>query len=380
MSKLDEVIAGLNKKFKSGIITTSKDESTFSGKERVSFDNPSLSYLFFGGFIVHTLWEISGAYSSGKSALSMYIAGKFQKHYKDKWNSKIEELQNIESPTKQQSEQLNELLSTGHKRVVWLDSEHSLTDYDWATKNGLDVDDLVYIKPQEESAEQLLDVVLALIESGEVCLVVIDSLAALTSGAALAKQLDEKTYCGIAAPLTTWTGKVLSMLNRYDCSIICINQQRDTLNSMFPSTHTPGGRAFQYGTHVRLELRKGKALDEKFNEIPQKEDTYWGQTTEIQILKNKVTNPSRRMSKITITFDKGIYSLNDTINQAISIGLIRKAGAWFSIQDADGNVKVHENGDTMKWQGLANVIKYMQEHPEVYQEVYDAVNEIICRE
>ena len=60
--------------------------------------------------------------------------------------------------------------------------------------------------------------------------------------------------------------------------------------------------------------------------------------------------------------------------------LTKKAGAWFSIIDETGEAKVHENGDTMKWQGLANVIKYMQSHEDVYKEVYEAVNEVICRE
>ena len=379
MPSLDEVIKSLNKNFKTDIITKDNNASTLGNRERVPFRSPSLQYLFFGGLPVHTLWEISGQYSSGKTVLTMDIAGQFQKYYKDKWEKEVEELQAVSNPNKTQKERLNKLLENGYKKVVWLDSEHSL-DSTWAAKNNLDVDDIIYIKPQEESAEELLDACLALIASDGVCLLVIDSVAALTSGAALNKSLTEKTYCGIAGPLTTFTSKLLPIMNKFDCTVICINQQRDTLDAMFKQTHTPGGQAFKYGTSCRLELRKGKSLDDNCNEIPNKEGYHAGQIIEVQVLKNKLSNPSRRITRLTLMYETGLNPVVDTINLAITLGLIKKAGAWFSIIDDNGEAKVHENGDTMKWQGLANVIKYMQSHEDVYKEVYEAVNEVICRE
>ena len=86
------------------------------------------------------------------------------------------------------------------------------------------------------------------------------------------------------------------------------------------------------------------------------------------------------MTKFSITYDIGIDEFNDCINMAISLGLIKKAGAWFSIVDENGEVVVHDNGDTMKWQGLANVINYMREHEDVYKEIYDKVIELVERD
>lgn len=379
MSKLTDVIAGLNKKFKTDIITTDKDKATFNTKDIVPFPSPSLTYLFYNGFKTRSLWEISGCESSGKSSLCEAIAGEFQRYYEKKWEDEVAQLQAIEKPNKNEKARLDELLDNGYKRVAWLDSEHSL-QVDWCEKNKLDVDKLVYIKPQEESAEALLDSTLALIESGGICLLVIDSIGALTSGAALQKSLEEKTYCGIAGPLTTWTGKILPMLSKYDCTVICINQDRDVLSSMFPATRRPGGRGFHYGTHCQLSLRKGKPIDESFNEIPNKEESHFGNMIEIQVLKNKLGNPRRRCCKVTLTYEGGICPLNDYISIAIATNLIVKAGAWFSIIDDDGNLLTDSEGNNMKWQGLKNVIAYFESHPVEYEELRKKVDEIITAE
>ena len=376
MAKLDDVIASLNKKHKTDIITKDREGVTFNIKERVPFITAPFMYLFHGGLPVHTLWEVSGVTSGGKTTFCLATGGQFQRYYKKKWEDEVNELKFIDKLNKNQKERLDELLIEGHKKVVWLDSEHSM-DIEWAIKNGLDVDDIIYIKPQEDSAESLLDDTIDLIRSNGVCLLVIDSVSNLTSGAALSKSLEDKTYCGISGPLTSWTGKLLPLLNKYDCTVICVNQERDVINSMFPQSRTPGGQAFKYGCHVRIAFRKGKAIDETCSEIPNKEESYYGNMSEVQILKNKITKPDRRCCKFTITYDKGIYPINDTLFMAISLGLIKKAGAWFSIVDDNGEVVVHSNSDTMKWQGQANTLKYLEEHEEVYKEIYDKVIELV---
>ena len=376
MSKLDDVIAGLNKKFKTDIITTNKDEATFVCKERVPFPNPALNYLFYGGLPVHTLWEASGEMSGGKTSFCLAVAGQFQRYYKKKWEDEVAKLQAIEKPNKNEKARLDNLLENGYKKVAYFDIEHSF-DVEWAIKNKLDPDDIVFIKPQEESAETLLDTSLSLIESGGICLLIIDSLAALTSGSALQKSLEEKTYCGISAPLTTWTSKVLPMLSKYDCTVICVNQERDSIGAMFPTTTTPGGRAFKFGCHCRLAFRKGKPIDENYAEIPQKEESYYGNKVELQILKNKLCPPKRRKASFTIAYDHGIYALVDYINISISLGIIQKAGAWFTLVDSEGNMVTDEDGNNCKWQGMKNVIAYMEEHEGIYKELAKAVDEAI---
>ena len=164
MSKLDNVIKELNKKLKNDIITMDKDAITFNSKDSVHFLSPSLEYMFHGeGFKTNTLWTIRGEFSSAKTSLSLSIAGQFQKHYKKKWEDRISYLQSLEKPSKNEKMELINLLDDGYKRVLFVDVEQSL-DSDWSSKNGLDISDIVFIKPASESAEEILETVLQLIQ------------------------------------------------------------------------------------------------------------------------------------------------------------------------------------------------------------------------
>lgn len=342
----------------------------YIGKEEcqcIYVDNPSHLYITDNYVVTHN------------TTFCLATAGEFQRYYKKKWEDEVEQLQAIEKPNKNEKARLDELLDNGYKKVLWLDSEHSM-DILWAQKNNLDVSDIIYIKPQQESAEELLEITLNLIATGGICLLVIDSLAALTSGAALQKSLDEKTYCGISAPLTTWTSRVLPMLNKYDCTVICINQERDSIGSMYPATHTIGGRAFAYGCHCRISMRKSKPIDENYNEIAQKEESYYGNKVDVQILKNKMCLPKRRKSSFLITYDHGIYALYNYINIAVSVGLIVKTGAWYALNNENGEPLIDSEGNTMKWQGLKNVIAYFEGHDQEYEELKQKVEEIITAE
>ena len=375
MPKLDDIIKNINKKYKANVITTDINAITFENKETIPFPSPSFTYLFHGGFPTHTLWEVSGELSSGKTVWCMAVAGQAQKYFKDKFDKEVAELSEGK-PTKEQQEKLTLLLERGYKKVVWLDSEHSMYDAEWIAKCGLDFADVIYIKPQDQTAEELLQMTIDLIKSDGVGLVVIDSLATLSSKAALEKDLMDKTYAGISAALTEWTRQVLSLLNQYDCSVICINQQRDVIGAMFPTTNTPGGRAFKYGTHVRIQLRKEKAIDENYDEIPNKEETYHGQLTAVQILKNKVTKPDRRLCKFTISFNDGISAVNDTFIMALGLGIIDKGGAWYSILDEDKKPKEY-NGTTLKFQGKKNFIAFMKDNPDFADELRKQVEEAV---
>ena len=375
LSKLDDAIKKLNKNHGQEIITTDKDAVAFEVKDRVPFPTPALTYLFGGGMPTETLWEISGNFSSGKSSICEAIAGEFQRYYKATWEDRVAELKSIEKPTKAEATELATLKEEGHKRVLWLDAEQSMKDISWVRKNKLDPDDIVYIRPDEQSAEELLDDVIKLVETGGVCLVVIDSLASLTSASALKKDLTEKTYCGISGPLTTFTSKILPLLTAKGCTCICINQERDVLNAMFPTTNTPGGRAFKFGCHVRLSFRKGKGLDEKLSEIPNNSESFYGQLAEVSVIKNKATPPKNRLAKFTITYDNGVFGENDTVNLAIALNIINQSGAWFSYVDENGEV----GANNLKWQGKPNVLNYVLEHKDFYNELKRRVEEQIIQ-
>lgn len=362
MAKLDELIKDMNKKFKTPIITTNPNEDTFLSKYTIKTDIPALTYLFHGGYPAHTLTEVSGALSGGKTSLCMKLLAVAQKQFKEQYQKEYDELSALDKPTKQQKERLAHLIDVGYKKCLWLDSEHSF-DFKWAVKNGVDIHDMLFMEPQDESAESLLQAILDLIDSDGIGFVVIDSLATLTSSAALKKTLEDKTYCGISGALTTWTGELLPKLKKHDCTVMCINQERDVLNAQFPTTNTPGGRAFKFGCHIRMSIRKTKAIDQTYAEIPNKDETFYGQICEIQILKNKATKPDRRISRFTITFDGGVDKLNDIFEMCVTFGIISKSGAWYSIDNEEGEPETY-NGTSLKFQGKPKFIAFLKENPE----------------
>ena len=131
------------------------------------------------------------------TTLCFSIVGQAQKKFEQDYKNELEKLQAIEKPTTAQKTRLAELLENGPKRVVYLDSEHS-TDKSWMARNGVDIDSIIFIFPQEESAEELLQTTLDLVQTGQVGLLIIDSLATLVSQQAFDKELTEKTYCRIS--------------------------------------------------------------------------------------------------------------------------------------------------------------------------------------
>ena len=170
------------------------------------------------------------------------------------------------------------------------------------------------------------------------------------------------------------------MLHKHDCSIIAINQIRDIINSQFPATRYPGGHALSHACDVILSFRRAKPIDEDFKEIANKSDYYFGQYFEVHLDKCRIYKPDRKLTRQAIIFDKGLYPLLDTINIAIDYNIITKSGAWFSIEDEEGNVKVDENGETMKFQGLTNVVKYFESHEKEYNELFEIVTERVCED
>lgn len=379
MSKLDEVIKNINSKMKYDLITTDINAVAFNSNEAVPFPTPALTSMFPCGFRTKTLWCFAGEFSSAKTSTAMAIAGCFQKYYKQKWENRVAELQALDKPNKNEKKELLELLDNGYKKVAFIDVERT-ADSDWASKMHFDMDDCIYVKPTAESAEDLFDIVLDLIRSDGICLVIIDSLAAMFSEAQAEKSMKEKTYGGIASVVTTAITKIVPLLGKHDCSVICINQLRQTLGAQFPTWHMPCGEALKYHSSAILFFKKGKAIDESYKEIPNKSETYFGQYIDIHMNKSKIAKPTRRIVTTSIIFDKGLYPLLDTINMAIDYGIISKSGAWYELDDEEGNPIIDSDNETMKWQGLTNTVKYFETHEKEYQDLFNKVTAEVCKE
>ena len=255
------------------------------------------------------------------------------------------------------------------KRVVYMDCENTL-DVVWAKKLGVDTDTMIIVKPTNQSAEQIFQMILDFINTGEVGLVVIDSLGVMVSQQALDKDMTEKTYAGISGALTTFCEKVVGPVGKHQALVIGINQIRANMNSMFGGTTTPGGHAWKHACSVRMEFRRGKFLDAKGKEVPRNTETPYGNVVEVSMPKNKTCPPTRHLGRYTLTYADGIDYFSDLLELALLYDIVEQSGSWFKVIDISSGEILAD-----KLQGATALKSYLSDHPEILKIVEDLVNE-----
>lgn len=300
MSKIDEVMKDFNKKFKEDLVHTGLSEYDY---ERIPFTSPRLNYMTFGGLPMGKLIEFYGEEHGGKTTTAMDVVANYQ--------------------------QLDVA-----RRVLWVDCENTF-DNVWANKLGVNVEEVIMLQPTNQGAEDIFQFILDMIDTGEVGLVVIDSLGAMYSNQAKAKSLDEKTYGGISMALTQFSDKAVGFCQRHKCTIIGINQLRDDLNSTFGGTKTVGGRGWKHNVIARLEFRMGKFIDENNKDLNRSAENPAGNMVMVTMKKNKTCPPTRRTGFYTLKYLEGIDFISDLIEVALKYGIVEKSGAWYQIVDID---------------------------------------------
>ena len=344
--KLDSLMADLNKKAKEEII--SKGISTFKEYAKIPFTSPRMNYCTFGGLPVGKLIEFYGEEHGGKTTSALDIVANFQalerKHAEDD-SSYVE------------------------RSVLYCDCENSL-DEEWARKLGVDVDSVYLLQPKTQSAEEIFDLILSVISTGECGLFVIDSIGAMISKQAYEKSVEERTYGGISLALTNFSAKAEMLCAKFKCTGIGINQIRDDLNSSWGGYKTPGGRAWKHLCMCRFQFSRGKFFDDKYSELSRGADSPVGNFVNLSITKIKSAPPTRRTGFYTLRYDTGIDYLYDLIEVAIKLEVIIKSGAWFDLVDEDGD-------SIKKVQGEAAMYSYLAENEAERQFVEERVNLLI---
>lgn len=326
MATINEVMKDFNKKFKADLAHVGLPQYDY---ERIPFTSPRLNYMTFGGIPRGKLIEFYGEEHGGKTTTALDIVANFQQLYPD-------------------------------LKVLWVDAENTL-DVVWATKLGVQVEELLILNPEAQGAEDIFQFVLDMIDTGEVGLVVIDSLGVMVSNLAMyEKEIAEKTYGGIAMALTNFSKKAEGLCQRTKCTCIGINQMRANMNSMYGGMTTTGGQAWKHNCSVRLEFRRGKFIDDDNKELTRGAENPAGNKVEVSMIKNKTCPPTRRTGFYTIKYLSGIDYLSDLIEVCIKDGIIDKAGAWFTIIDT-------ESGEVLsdKIQGQANVNKFLSDEANI---------------
>lgn len=322
--KLDEIIKNTNKKFKEEIITHGLSDFSY---KRIPFTSPRMNYCSFGGIPVGKITEFYGEEHGGKTTTALDIVANYQH-------------------------------SDDGRDVFYVDAENTL-DVEWAKKIGVDVDKMYILQPKSQSAEEIFQIICDAVDTGEVGLWVLDSIGALMSAQELEKTMEDKTYGGIAKPLTLFGKRIEMLMQRHKCTGIGINQDRQDMNSMYGGTTTPGGKAWKHFCAVRMRFARGKFIDEKGNELTRSAESPAGNIVMMSMTKNKTCPPTRRTGFYTLNYEFGIDYLKDLVDVAIKFDIVQKSGAWFDIIDT-------ETGEIIegKIHGQSNVTEYLEEHPE----------------
>jgi recombination protein RecA len=311
---LEVALKEIEKQYGKGAVMILGDEASHMQVEAISSGSLALdNCLGVGGYPKGRIVEIYGPESTGKTTFALHAIAEVQKN-------------------------------GGY--AGFIDAEHAL-DPNYAKNLGVDIDSLILSQP--DSGEQGLEIAEALIRSGAVDIVVIDSVAALVPQAEIDGEMGD-AHVGLQARLMSQAMRKLSgVLAKSNCIAIFINQIREKVGIMFgnPET-TPGGRALKFYASVRLEIRRGEQI--KIG------DQIVGNQAKVKVVKNKVASPFKSC-EIDIIFGKGISRSGEIVDIGVDQELIQKTGAWFSYKDQ----KIG--------QGRENTKKYLEENPAVADEI-----------
>ncbi len=320
LKALEHALADLDKQFGKGSVIK-------MGSEAIAKDIPVIhtgcltldEALGVGGIPRGRIVEIFGPESSGKTTVALHIVAEAQK---------------------------------AGGIAAFVDAEHAL-DPAYAKKLGVNIDELYVSQP--DTGEQALEITEALVRSGALDVVVIDSVAALVPKAEIDGEMGD-SFVGLQARLMSQAlRKLTGIINKTGCVAIFINQLREKVGVLYGSPETtPGGRALKFYSSVRLDVRKGEPLKNGSEVI--------GNRTKVKVVKNKVAPPFR-IAEFDIIYGEGISTEGTLLDMAVEMDIVHKSGAFFSYNDQ------------RLAQGRDNARKYLKEHPELAAEIEAKVRE-----
>ena len=280
--------------------------------------------LGIGGVPRGRIVELYGPESSGKTTVALHIAAEAQK--------------------------------LGGE-VAFIDVEHAL-DPVYARALGVDIDNLLVSQP--DSGEQALEIAEALVRSGAIDVLIVDSVAAMTTKAEIEGEMGDSHVGMLARLMSQAMRKLTAVISKSNCVAIFINQIREKIGVIYgnPET-TPGGRALKFYASVRMEVRKGEAIKDG--------TTIIGNRTRVKVVKNKVAPPFRDC-EFDILYGKGISRTGEVLDLAVDLDIIKKSGSWYSYE-----------GQRLG-QGRDNIKELLQNTPETMKEIEEKIKKKLAEQ
>ena len=306
---LDTAIAQIEREFGKGSIMRLGENSHLQ-VEAIPTGSLSLDIaLGIGGVPKGRIIEIYGPESSGKTTLALHIVAEAQKRGGE---------------------------------VAFIDAEHAL-DPTYARALGVDIDSMLISQP--DTGEQGLEICEALVRSGAIDVVVVDSVAALTPRAEIEGDMGDSHVGLLARLMSQALRKLAGSIAKTNCIVVFINQLREKVGVVYGNPEvTTGGRALKFYSSVRMEVRRVEAIKNGSEVV--------GNRTRVKIVKNKVAPPFRE-AEFEIMYGEGISKLGELVDLAVKLDIVQKSGSWFSM------------GDNRLGQGRDAVKKFLQENPEI---------------
>lgn len=315
-SNLTKVIADLTKEFWQGTLSIYKDMEKVDVK-RVSTGIPSLDYALGGGYPLWRIIEVYWPNASGKTTLTISSMIQYQQAFPD-------------------------------KRVAFIDTEHAL-DPKYAKGLWLNMDEVLFAQP--DSAEQALSIIAALAESGEVSLIVLDSVAKLSPKKEVEWNIGDAEMGMRARLMGQALRKIVPSASKTECTVLFINQVRAVIGNMYwPSETRPSATALEYDASIIIRTST-KQIDE-FHAV-----------TKFQVKKNKVGMPFRE-TNVEIVFAKGYDVQKDLVTLAKEIGSIAQSGSTYTFWEH-------------KWRGIDNVMEEVLNDKKLFDEIEKATKKML---
>jgi recombination protein RecA len=388
MRNIDLKMAEINKKFKAQIINQGTDIIEVA---KIPFSSPTANWMTYGGIPVGKITEFFGGEGGGKTTSALDICANAQKKFNEVFEQHrekvLDEIEQLKAKdTKDSKKKADKLMSDlmeyverGPKVVVYIDAEQTL-DVQWAQLLGVDTEAMILVRPQEQTAEQVLQIAIDLIATGDVGLCVLDSIPMLVSQNIFNEDMDKKSYGGISQALTVFCSKVTPHLTQNQCAFIGINQIREDLASMYNTVSTPGGKMWKHACSLRLRFRKDTLLDMNNGELTSRAENPAGNRVGIEIAKTKVCKPDRRIGYYTLNYTEGIDVLADIITVALQYRILKQGGSWYYYLDEEGNVEVDAENNEIKFQGKAKLLDELRNDEEFKEDVISRLNKVMYNE